>query len=53
MDLEKQHQHLLEYKINPIELGNLCERYPALKNSWNQFLTVLEMCKENDIKTND
>ena len=48
LDLDKQHQYMREFQLNPIEIGTLCEQFPALKNTWQQFLTVLEMCKEND-----
>ena len=48
IDLDKQHQYITEFKTDPIEVGRLCEKFPALKNTWQQFLTVLEMCKEDD-----
>jgi hypothetical protein len=48
IDIDKQHEYLTLFKLNPLEIGELCEKYPALRNSWNQFLTILEICKEND-----
>jgi len=51
IDIDKQHKYLNSFKLNPIEIGELCEKYPTLKNSWDQFLTILEMCKENDNTT--
>lgn len=47
-DIEKQHEFLLHYKIDSIELGELCEKYPGLKNSWEQFKIIFEMCKNKD-----
>jgi len=45
-DIEKQHEYLIEYQIDSIELGILCEKYPGLKNGWVQFKSIYEMCKD-------
>ena len=50
MDIDKQHEYLLKYSVDPIEVGELCQHYPALKNSWNNFINVLEICRtENEV----
>lgn len=48
IDIEDQHRYITEFQINPVEIGFLCEKYPAVKNSWNQFLTIVELCRENN-----
>ena len=46
--IEKQAAWLETYKINPIQLGRMCEKYPTLLTSWEQFKTVYEMCRSQD-----
>ena len=46
--LEKQNKFLQEYGgHNPVEIGILCEKYPALKRAWKQYKTLYKMCKES------
>lgn len=45
MDLDKQYEYMVKYKIDPIETGELCDQYPGLKNAWEQFKTTLNLCK--------
>lgn len=47
-DIDKQHHYLDKYRLDPIEVGYLCDKYPALKNSWEQFKIVFELCRNND-----
>jgi hypothetical protein len=47
MDIEKQHEYITTFKIDPIEVGMLCDKYPGLKNTWSQFMTMLEICKDD------
>lgn len=46
--LDKQTDWLNEYKLDPIRLGRMCEKFPALKTSWEQFKTVYELCRGQD-----
>jgi hypothetical protein len=48
MDIEKQNEYITTFKIDPIEVGSLCDKYPGLKNTWCQFLTMLELCKDSE-----
>ena len=45
IDIEKQHEYMIKYKIDPIEIGRLCECYPGLQKSWEQFSNTLNLCK--------
>lgn len=44
-DLDKQAKYLETYKIDAIKLGRMCEQYPSLQNSWNEFKLVYELCR--------
>lgn len=46
MDIDKQYEYMVRYKTDPIEIGELCEKYPGLQKTWDQFLTTLNLCKE-------
>ena len=46
LDLDKQYEYMVKYKTDPIEIGELCEQYPGLQKSWEQFLTTLNLCKD-------
>lgn len=48
LNLDKQNKWLTEYKLDPITVGRMCEKYPALKTSWDQFKTVYELCRSQD-----
>ncbi len=45
LDIDKQHDYLMRYQIDSVELGQLCEKYPGLKNSWTQFKLLYDLCK--------
>jgi hypothetical protein len=52
--LDKQTGWLTEYKLDPITLGRMCEKYPTLQNSWNEFKLVYELCRSQyDIDRQD
>lgn len=46
--VEKQADWLVTYKIDPIKMGRMCEEYPALQKSWNEFKLVYELCRSQD-----
>jgi hypothetical protein len=46
--VEKQADWLVTYKIDPIRLGRMCEKFPALQKSWNDFKLVYELCRSQD-----
>jgi hypothetical protein len=48
LDFDQQHQYYLEYNIKAVELGKMCNQYPALQKAWDQFKTVYELCKEEN-----
>lgn len=45
MDIDKQYEFMIRYRTDPIEIGQLCEQFPGLQKSWDQFLTTLNLCK--------
>jgi hypothetical protein len=47
-NIDKQHQWYLDYNIDAIRLGRMCEKFPGLQNSWNQFKMVYELCRSQD-----
>jgi hypothetical protein len=44
-DVDKQHQWINEYSLKPIEIGALCEKFPGLQKSWEQFKIMYNLCK--------
>ena len=46
--LDKQHKWLQDYKIDAIRLGRMCEKYPALQNSWEQFKLMYDIARSQD-----
>lgn len=47
-DFDTQHKYYLEYNIKAVELGMMCNEFPALQKAWEQFKTVYELCKEDN-----
>jgi hypothetical protein len=47
-DIEKQASWLEAYRIDPIRLGRMCEQFPSLQKSWNDFKLVYELCRSQD-----
>lgn len=45
---DQQHEWFLEYKIDPIKMGEMCEKFPALAKSWSQFKIVYELCRSEE-----
>ena len=43
-----QHTWLTEYRLDAMQMGRMCEKYPALKLAWEQFKTIHNMCKAED-----
>jgi hypothetical protein len=48
LNLDKQTKWLIEYKMDPIQLGRMCDKYPALQKSWNDFKLMYELCRSED-----
>jgi hypothetical protein len=46
--IEKQANWLGTYKMDPITLGRMIEKYPALQKSWSEFKLVYELCRSQD-----
>jgi len=46
--LDQQTTWLTEYKIDPIKLGRMCEKYPALQYSWEQFKLMYDIARSQD-----
>jgi hypothetical protein len=46
--LDKQTQWMNDYRIDPIRLGRMCDQYPGLQKSWNEFKIVYELCRSQD-----
>ena len=45
---DQQHEWLMEYSINPIAMGKMCEKFPALAKSWSQFKMMYDLCKSEE-----
>ena len=45
---DRQHEWVIEYKIDPIKMGEMCEKFPALAKSWSQFKIVYDLCKSEE-----
>jgi hypothetical protein len=37
-----------DYKVDPIRLGRMCEQYPALQHSWEQFKLMYKLARSQD-----
>jgi hypothetical protein len=48
LNIDKQADWLTIYKMDPITVGRMCEKFPALQIAWSQFKTTYEMCKAQD-----
>ena len=46
--IDKQHIWARQYKLDPIRLGRMCEQFPALQKSWDEFKLVYELCRSHD-----
>ena len=46
--IDKQANWLETYRLDPIKLGRMIEKYPALQNSWNEFKLVYELSRSQD-----
>lgn len=52
--IEKQAGWLETYRLDPITLGRMIEKYPALQKSWKDFKLVYELCRSQyDIDRQD
>ena len=47
-DIDKQAKYLETYKIDAIQLGRLCEQFPGLQKSWDQFIMMYKLCRSED-----
>jgi hypothetical protein len=45
---DQQHQWMLEYKIDPVTMGEMCEKFTALAKSWSQFKIVYDLCRSEE-----
>lgn len=46
--IDDQHTWLNQYKVDPIRMGRMCEKFPALQKSWEEFKLVYELCRSQD-----
>lgn len=46
--LDRQTGWMTEYKIDPIRLGRMCEKFPALQTSWEQFKLMYDLARSQD-----
>ena len=46
--LDQQTKWLTEYKMDPIRLGRMCKKYPALQKSWEQFKLMYDLARSQD-----
>lgn len=47
-DIGKQADWIVHYKVDPIRLGRMCEKFPGLEKAWNDFKLVYELCRSQD-----
>ena len=52
IDIDTQHEYLLKYKIDPIEVGKLSEKYPGLKQAWEEFIELYNESKMYEATNN-
>lgn len=45
---DQQHQWMLDYKIDPIKMGEMCKQFPTLAKSWSQFKMMYDLCKSEE-----
>jgi hypothetical protein len=45
---DQQHEWMMEYKLDPIKMGEMCEKFPALAKSWSQFKMLYNLCKSEE-----
>jgi hypothetical protein len=48
LQLDRQTAWMTEYKIDPIRLGRMCEKFPALQTSWEQFKLMYDLARSQD-----
>jgi hypothetical protein len=46
--VDQQNVWLNEFKVDPIRLGRMCDKFPALQKSWEQFKITYELCRSQD-----
>ena len=46
--VDRQHDWLKEYHVDAIRLGRMCEKFPALQKSWEDFKLIYEICRSQD-----
>lgn len=46
--LDKQTKWIKKYQVDPLKLGRMCEQFPGLQKSWNEFKLVYELCRSAD-----
>jgi hypothetical protein len=47
-DIDRQTRWLNEYKLDAVRVGRMCEKFPGLQNSWNQFKIMYDLCRSQD-----
>ena len=48
LPIDKQHKWVTDYKVDAIRLGRMCEEFPGLQKSWEQFIMMYELCRSQD-----
>ena len=51
-EIDKQHEYLQEYTLNAVEVGQLAEKYPGLRQAWETFVDLYIACKKYDEANN-
>lgn len=46
--LDQQAKWIKRYQIDALKLGEMCELNPGLQKSWDQFILVYNLCKNQD-----
>ena len=46
--LDRQTKWIKGYQVDPLRLGRMCEEFPGLQKSWEQFKITYELCKSQD-----
>lgn len=46
--VDAQHEWMNRYRIDAIRMGRMCEKFPALQKSWDDFKLIYEICRSQD-----
>ena len=45
--LDNQYEWFNRYKIDAIKMGEMCEKFPTLQKSWDEFKVIYDLCRSH------